>query len=159
RDDATPTTPVSEPTPAAAGCKQKRDDSPIPVPTNATYPDPSAASSRNMGTLLVRLNYASNLKNRDWIGKSDPFVELWLDKKYKSRSKQAKGLNPVFQETFSFSVRSGQDSLYVRVVDRDTFWNDKIGSEGPRDYKLPRWFGLRDNGSVNMQLQFTPNRG
>ncbi|KAF9954980.1 hypothetical protein BGZ72_004134 [Mortierella alpina] len=119
------------------------------------------------GQLYVKLNSASKLKDKDFLGKSDPFVEMWLEKAYKQRSKDTKGLNPVFNETFCFYVRSGQNKLYVRAVDRDTFKNDKIGDAtinldqvmntgnvGPQDYKLPKWLGFSDNGSVNLQMQF-----
>lgn len=119
------------------------------------------------GNLYIKLNYATNLRDKDWFGKSDPFVEMWLDKSFKQRTKDTKGLNPRFNHTFSFYVRPGQNKLYVRAVDRDTFRNDKIGDtsislsnvmntgqEGPQDYELPKWFGLRSNGKLNMQMQF-----
>ncbi|KAF9928054.1 hypothetical protein FBU30_002654 [Linnemannia zychae] len=122
------------------------------------------------GQLYVRLNSASGLRDKDWIGKSDPYFELWLEKAYKARSKDNKGLNPVYDQTFCFYVRPGQDKLYVRAVDKDTFRDDKIGSVtipldqvmstgsvGPRDYDLPRWFGLRSNGKVNLEMKFVPD--
>ncbi|KAF8946905.1 hypothetical protein BGZ47_010969 [Haplosporangium gracile] len=130
--------------------------------------EPTIAASSAKGNLYVKLNSASNLRNKDWFGKSDPFVEMWLDKSYKARSKNVKSnLNPVYNQTFCFYVRPGQSTLYVRAVDRDTFRNDKIGQasvplsnvfrtgrEGPQNYKLPKWLGLRSNGNVNMELQF-----
>jgi len=119
------------------------------------------------GQLYVKLNSASKLTDKDLFGKSDPFIEMWLEKSYKHRSKDTKGLNPIFNETFCFYVRSGQSKLYVRAVDKDTFSNDKIGDTtisldqvfsagdvGPQDYKLPKWLGFSDNGSVNIQMKF-----
>ncbi|KAI8350538.1 C2 domain-containing protein, partial [Mortierella sp. GBAus27b] len=120
------------------------------------------------GQLYVKLNHATNLRDKDWFTKSDPYVEMWLEKSYKHRSKDVKrNLNPVYNETFCFYVRPGQDKLYIRIVDKDTFRDDKIGEtsisldnvfnkgrEGPQDYKLPKWFGLRSNGYVNMQMQY-----
>ncbi|KAG0043395.1 hypothetical protein BGZ83_011466 [Gryganskiella cystojenkinii] len=119
------------------------------------------------GQLYVKLNSASKLTDKDLFGKSDPFIEMWLEKSYKHRSKDNKGLNPVYNETFCFYVRPGQNKLYIRAVDLDTFRNDKIGdatipldavfnsgSVGAQDYKLPKWLGFSDNGSVNMQMQF-----
>ncbi|KAG9324719.1 hypothetical protein KVV02_002497 [Mortierella alpina] len=132
-----------------------------------TPSDPKVARSNNKGSLYVKLNSASNLRDKDLFGKSDPYIEMWLESKYKSRSKDTKGLNPVFNETFCFYVRPGQDKLYVRAVDKDTFSDDKIGQatvplsnvfstghEGPKDYNLPKWFGLRSSGTVNMQMRF-----
>ncbi|KAF9933132.1 hypothetical protein FBU30_006456 [Linnemannia zychae] len=121
--------------------------------------------------LYVKLNRATQLHDKDWFGRSDPYIEMWLDKDYKQRSKDTKGANPVFDETFCFYVRPGQNKLYVRAVDKDTFKNDKIGeavipldpvmntgSAPPKDYNLPRWMGLRSNGYVNLQMQFVPDK-
>ncbi|KAF8932343.1 hypothetical protein BGZ52_010420 [Haplosporangium bisporale] len=129
--------------------------------------DAISIMAAKQGNLYVKLNYATNLRDKDWFGKSDPFVEMWVDKSYKQRTKGTKGLNPIFNQTFVFYVRPGQNKLYVRAVDRDTFSNDKIGDttisltnvmntghEGPRDYDLPKWFGLRSNGKLNMEMQF-----
>ncbi|KAK3834548.1 MAG: C2 domain-containing protein [Linnemannia gamsii] len=119
------------------------------------------------GQLYVKLNRAVKLRDKDWFGKSDPFIEMWLEKDYKQRSKDTKGLSPVFDQTFCFYVRPGQNKLHVRAVDKDTFSNDKIGeatipldsvmnsgSSPAADYNLPKWFGLRSDGSINMQMQF-----
>ncbi|KAF9904806.1 hypothetical protein EC991_002310 [Linnemannia zychae] len=123
------------------------------------------------GQLYVKLNRATKLRDKDWFGKSDPFVEMWLEKDYKQRSKDTKGLSPVFDQTFCFYVRPGQNKLYVRAVDRDTIKNDKIGeasipldgvfasgSAPAKDYNLPKWLGLRSDGSLNMQMQFVEDK-
>lgn len=113
------------------------------------------------GQLYVKPNRATNLRNKDWFGKSDPYVEMWLEKSYKQRSKDIKGQSPVFDETFCFYLRPGQNKLYVRAVDKDTFSNDKIGEAAisldsvintgtspSQDYNLPKWLGLRSDGSL-----------
>lgn len=95
---------------------------------------------------------------------------MWLDKSNKQRSKDTKDQNPVFNETFCFYVCPGQDTLYIKAVDRDTLKNDRIGDakiplsnvfqtgrEGPQDYTLPKWLGFSDNGSVNMQMHTDDN--
>ncbi|ORZ12029.1 C2 domain-containing protein [Lobosporangium transversale] len=123
------------------------------------------------GQLYVKLNRANKLTNKDRVSRNDPFIEMWLEKPYKQRSKDTKGQDPVFDETFCFYVRPGQNKLYVRAVDKDTFSNDKIGQttisldqvmasgESPaQDYKLPKWFGISDNGSVNIQLKFVEDK-
>jgi hypothetical protein len=122
--------------------------------------DPTIQRSRHKGQLYVKLNHATNLRDKDWFTKSDPYVEMWLEKAYKRRSKDvAKNLNPIYNETFCFYVRPGQDKLHVRVIDKDTISDDKIGDtsisldnvfktgrEEPQDYELPKWFGLWGNG-------------
>ncbi|OAQ35555.1 hypothetical protein K457DRAFT_66135 [Linnemannia elongata AG-77] len=128
--------------------------------SDANLPITIAASKA--GQLYVRLNSASGLRDKDLFGKSDPYFEVWLDKSYKARSKDNKGLNPVYGQTFCFYVMPGQNKLYVRAVDKDTFRDDKIGdtsisldqvmasgSVGPQDYTLPKWFGLRSDGKVS----------
>ncbi|KAG0016565.1 hypothetical protein BGZ82_001018 [Podila clonocystis] len=132
---------------------------------------PSISASANKGQLYVKLNRATKLTDKDTFGKSDPFIEMWLESHYKQRSKDTKGLNPIFNETFCFYVRPGQDKLYLRAVDKDTLRNDKIGEtkiplanvfktgrEGPKDYKLPKWLGFSSNGNVNMQMQYVADR-
>ncbi|KAF9358740.1 Extended synaptotagmin-1 [Mortierella sp. AD094] len=133
----------------------------------STSPDASIAASKRKGKLTIKLSHATNLKNKDLFGNNDPFIEMWLEKSYKQRSKDTKGNNPVFDETFCFYVRPGQDTLYVKAIDYDPLVNDKIGDAsislsevfvsgnvGARDYKLPEWLGLSDSGSVNLQLQY-----
>ncbi|KAF9358739.1 hypothetical protein BGX26_001012 [Mortierella sp. AD094] len=124
-------------------------------------------ASGKKGQLYVKLNRANKLTNKDWIGKSDPFIEMWIEKSYKQRSKDNRGQDPVYDETFCFYIRPGQSKLNIRAVDSDTFSNDKIGetsisldgvmntgNAAAQDYALPKWFGFSDNGSVNVQMQF-----
>ncbi|KAF9107375.1 hypothetical protein BGX29_006583 [Mortierella sp. GBA35] len=112
---------------------------------------PVVAFAAKAGQLYVRLNSASGLRDKDLFGKSDPFSRC---------------LNPVYDQTFCFYVRPGQNKLYVRAVDKDNFSNDKIGdtsisldqvmasgSVGPQDYNLPKWFGL-----LNLQMQFVEDK-
>ncbi|KAF9909068.1 Synaptotagmin-7 [Linnemannia zychae] len=152
---------------SAEGCIDL-DSSSSPSVESVAEPSVDIARGSDKGNLYVKLNSASNLRDKDTFGKSDPFVEMWLDKSYKARSKDVKSnLNPVYNQTFCFYVRPGQSTLYVRAVDLDTFRNDKIGQasiplsnvfktgrEGPQNYNLPKWFGLRSNGDINMQMQF-----
>ncbi|GJJ70105.1 hypothetical protein EMPS_02454 [Entomortierella parvispora] len=140
---------------------------PVLVMAATTEEETIEIMASKKGQLYVKLNKATKLTDKDLFGKSDPFIEMWIEKAYKQRSKDTKGLNPTFNETFCFYVRPGQNKLNIRAVDKDTFINDKIGetsislsnvistgSEGPQDYKLPKWLGFSDNGSVNMQMQF-----
>jgi len=97
------------------------------IDTETTSTNPAIAASKRKGNLYIKLNHATKLTDKDWFGRSDPFIEMWLDKSYKQRSKDTKGQNPVFNETFCFYVRPGQDILYLRAVNKDTFSNNKIG--------------------------------
>ncbi|KAG0280570.1 hypothetical protein BGZ95_009607 [Linnemannia exigua] len=83
------------------------------------------------------------------------------------RSKDAKDQNPVYNQTFCFYVRPGQDKRYVKAVDKDTLHNDKIGDtaiplsgvfvngkEGLKDYDLTKWYDLSTNGQLSLLLYY-----
>ncbi|KAG0083150.1 hypothetical protein BGZ93_002002, partial [Podila epicladia] len=72
---------------------------------------PRISASANKGHLYVKLNKATKHTDKDSFGKSDPFIEMWLESHYKQRSKDTKGVNPVFNETFCSYVRPCQDKL------------------------------------------------
>jgi len=94
-----------------------------------------------MGVLTVHLDKATNLRDADGFGKSDPYVMLHLeqdnavfDKNYgKKKSKIIKNnCNPVFNETFTFKgVPSDMNNviLHVKVMDDDIGFDDHLGSE------------------------------
>lgn len=58
-----------------------------------------------------------------------PFSELWVDENHKQRTSEAKNTNnPVYNETFAFTVRQGvKHKLYLKVKDKDILGTDKIG--------------------------------
>lgn len=69
------------------------------------------AISRTRFQLTVVIIQAEELPAMDLGGTSDPYVKLFLlpDKKKKFQTKvQRKSLNPVFNENFTFKVRSSR---------------------------------------------------
>src|SRR6185295_16940746 len=67
---------------------------------------------------------ASKLKDEDSLGKSDPYVELWLEKGYKQKTTTKKNdLNPKWNESFTFNVHD-HSHLYLKVLDSDTLSKD-----------------------------------
>ncbi|CAO3678627.1 hypothetical protein G6F70_007197 [Rhizopus microsporus] len=123
------------------------------------------------GTLVVTVIEARKLKNKDLIGKNDPYVELWLDDKYKQRTAVIKNNNnPVWNQTFTFPMEEGGDKhkLYFNVRDKDTFGSDDIG-DTKIDFKsvfsgtpidtwvdLPAKLGLTSHGELHVYIQFMP---
>eukprot|EP01083_Nonionella_stella_P061245 159628_1 len=90
-----------------------------------------------MGVLTIYLDKATNLKDKDTIGKSDPYVKFSLeqnnmlrDKSYgdmKSTTKENE-LNPEYGETFTFNIPSLDNmELTVKVMDDDIVSDDKMG--------------------------------
>ncbi|KAI9279001.1 C2 domain-containing protein [Phascolomyces articulosus] len=125
------------------------------------------------GVLSVTLHEGKNLKNQDFMGKNDPYVELWLDDDYKQRSSEIKNNNnPVWNETFIFNITKGSSDkkLYVKVLDKDLVGSDKIGDtkidvkdiiQSGRPFnqwvKLPAKLGLTSHGELLFTITFTPN--
>ncbi|KAF0536942.1 calcineurin temperature suppressor cts1 [Gigaspora margarita] len=116
------------------------------------------------GPLKVTVVEAKNLKDEDVIGKSDPYIELWLDKNYKQKTTtKSNTINPTYNETFTFHV-DGQKYLHLKVMDKDLVSDDEIG-EGKvelskikngyleTEVDLPKMLGLRSNGKVVLILE------
>ncbi|CAG8460174.1 9620_t:CDS:2 [Cetraspora pellucida] len=116
------------------------------------------------GPLKVTVVEAKNLKDEDVLGKSDPYVELWLDKNYKQKTTtKTNTLNPQYNETFTFHC-DGHRHLHLRVVDKDMMSDDEIGTgqvnlsdikNGFAEVwvKLPKMLGLMSNGEVFLRLE------
>ncbi|CAH9054852.1 unnamed protein product [Cuscuta europaea] len=83
--------------------------------------DPAKATQRPVGILHVKVVRAMNLKKKDLLGASDPYVKLKLaeDKlpSKKTRVKQ-RNLNPEWNEEFNFVIKDPQSqSLDIAVYD------------------------------------------
>ncbi|KAI9261053.1 C2 domain-containing protein [Sporodiniella umbellata] len=123
------------------------------------------------GTLNVTIIEARKLHGEDLIGKNDPYVELWLDSKYKQKTSVLDNTNdPVWNQTFTFPLEEGgrAHKLYMNVRDKDTIGSDDIG-EAKFDFadafngapidtwvKLPAKLGLTSHGEVHIYVQFVP---
>ncbi|KAG9299503.1 hypothetical protein G9A89_020674 [Geosiphon pyriformis] len=122
------------------------------------------------GELSVNVVEARSLSNKDVLSKSDPYVELWIDEKYKNRTKTIdNSLNPVWNENLKFNIHNQRKrTLHIRVLDEDVATpDDTIGSakvdleevfeKGRVDrwFKLPALFGLSSHGEVHLILEFT----
>ncbi|XP_011381239.2 synaptotagmin-3-like [Pteropus vampyrus] len=121
--------------------------------------------------LVVRILQALDLPAKDSNGFSDPYVKIYLlpDRKKKFQTKvHRKTLNPVFNETFQFSVplaELAQRKLHFSVYDFDRFSrHDLIGqvvldnllelAEQPPD--RPLWRDIVEGGSVSGPRPWDP---
>ncbi|KFO26178.1 Leucine-rich repeat-containing protein 4B [Fukomys damarensis] len=131
--------------------------------------------------LVVRILQALDLPAKDSNGFSDPYVKIYLlpDRKKKFQTKvHRKTLNPIFNETFQFSVplaELAQRKLHFSVYDFDRFSrHDLIGqvvldnllelAEQPPD--RPLWRDIMEGGSekadlgeLNFSLCYLPTAG
>ncbi|CAM4740750.1 unnamed protein product [Rotaria magnacalcarata] len=81
------------------------------------------------GSLQVTVVEARNLKDQDTLGQNDAYIELYLDKDYKQRTTTIKDTNsPKWNETFTFNLQKGDDTLHIDVYDDDAVGKDSIGS-------------------------------
>lgn len=111
---------------------------------------PCKGNRRGLGELLVSLCYnstagkltlliskARNLKAKDLLGSSDPYVKVWLlyqGHRHEKRKTpvQMKTLSPVFDATFDFAVpleRVKDTSLHVYVMDYDKWSQNEVIGE------------------------------
>ncbi|CAF1398603.1 unnamed protein product [Adineta steineri] len=81
------------------------------------------------GRLEVITAEGRSLKDRNIIGQNDAYVEIYLDKKYKQRTKIIKNSNnPVWNERFTFNIHKGDDTIHFAVYDDDAVGRDSIGT-------------------------------
>ncbi|SAM08432.1 hypothetical protein [Absidia glauca] len=122
------------------------------------------------GILHVTIVEARKLKGEDLIGKNDPYVEFWIDSKYKQRTKELSNTNnPVFNQTFTFPLSQGSSDhkIHFTVLDKDLVGSDKIGEvtvdfadiiqqNRPVDewYKITGKTGLRSHGELRLAISF-----
>ncbi|XP_051512806.1 multiple C2 and transmembrane domain-containing protein 2-like [Myxocyprinus asiaticus] len=109
--------------------------------------------------LTIKLKEGRNLVVRDRSGTSDPFVKFKLGGKNIYKSKVVnKNLNPTWNESFSFPVRDLDQTVHIKVYDRDIRSNDFMGSSSFALYKLeldktiPLTLCLEDPNSVEEDM-------
>jgi len=128
--------------------------------------------------LFVRIIEARNLKDQEYLGKVDPFVEIQLKSSHQAfKTNVVKNkIDPIWNLDCSFTVISPSDSLCFKVYDFDKFMlNDLIGevevplhtylNQGVKDFWVPlehtsiNLFKLHTakkiQGQLHIQLDFT----
>ncbi|CAG8450097.1 11717_t:CDS:2 [Racocetra fulgida] len=85
--------------------------------------------------LVLYLRMMAMQIHEDIIGKSDPYIELWLDKNYKQKTTTKNNtVNPTYNETFTFlsNIHNGYADEWVN---------------------LPAMLGLMSKGKVHLILE------
>ncbi|CAF0728681.1 unnamed protein product [Adineta steineri] len=122
------------------------------------------------GTLEVIIAEGRRLKDKDTVGQSDPYVEIYLHHKYKQRTTTIQNTNdPVWNERFTFNLHPKDDTIHFDVYDSDVGGKDAIGNgkvklkhvfdDGKFDdwVKLPAHLGLSNHGDIHVIMTFTPS--
>ena len=94
-------------------------------------------------TLIVTVVECNDLKKMDIIGKSDPFVQLFLMPGNHSLMKTKvikKTLNPVFYEEFKFLVSKNYSSVQKKTIVLRVFDQDKFSKTDPIGEVIQRVF-------------------
>ncbi|XP_038979230.1 synaptotagmin-5 [Phoenix dactylifera] len=99
----------------------------IVVPLGGVDVDLSELELKPQGILSLVIVKATALKNMEMIGKSDPYVVLYVRPMFKVKTKVINNnLNPVWNETFELLAEDKEtQSLILEVFDEDNVAQDK----------------------------------
>lgn len=120
------------------------------------------------GVLEVIILEGRSLKNLNFIGENDPYVEVYMDKKYKQRTIKVKNTNsPAWNDRLIFNIRKGDNAIHFAVYNSEIIGRGTIGKckvnlkrvfdDGDFDewIKLPAHLGLSSNGEIHVKMSFT----
>ncbi|CAD7696976.1 unnamed protein product [Ostreobium quekettii] len=123
------------------------------------------------GCLHVRLLWAHNLQNVDWIGKSDPYVVMRVNANQRQSSVIYNDLNPVWKEEFKWRSVKGTDVLALDILDRGTISDTviarcdiqiSVAANHPGEVKklteilLSSDMTKQAGGTITVQMHFQP---
>ncbi|XP_039121292.1 synaptotagmin-5 [Dioscorea cayenensis subsp. rotundata] len=99
----------------------------IVVPLGGQAVDTSELELKPQGKLSIVVVKANALKNMEMIGKSDPYVVLYVRPMFKVKTKVVNNnLNPVWNETFELIADDQEtQSIVFEVFDEDNLADDK----------------------------------
>jgi Ca2+-dependent lipid-binding protein len=107
--------------------------------------------------LTVHVVEARNLLPMDMEGTSDPYVVLEVENQRIQTSYKKSDLNPVWNESFTFDIEHGQDTLKIVVFDKDTFGQDDF--EGECEVSLQEDPGIRGQKKVDIWCDLFDKEG
>ncbi|EFJ43588.1 hypothetical protein VOLCADRAFT_106750 [Volvox carteri f. nagariensis] len=122
------------------------------------------------GILTVTIEYAKDLKDKDWFGKQDPFAVIRVGgQTFRTRTHNNGGKNPVWNETFNINIVN-DNTIDMTIYDSDLGKDDFIGTatislvkarEQGHDYQQcpVRTKSGKQHGFVAVRLQFVKNPG
>ncbi|KAG6517016.1 hypothetical protein ZIOFF_020393 [Zingiber officinale] len=99
----------------------------IVVPLGGVDVDVSELELKPQGKLTVTVVRANSLKNQELVGKSDPYVVLYVRPVFKVKTKVVDdNLSPVWNETFELLAEDKEtQSIIFEVYDEDNLQQDK----------------------------------
>ncbi|GJN07679.1 hypothetical protein PR202_ga25527 [Eleusine coracana subsp. coracana] len=146
------------------------------VPLGVNF-DTSDLELKPQGRLSVTVIKATSLKNKELIGKSDPYVVLYVRPMFKVKTKvKDDNLNPEWNETFDLIVEDKEtQSVIFEVYDEDKLQQDKklgvaklavnsLEPENAREISLKLLHSVdplknrdtKDRGTLYLKLMYHP---
>ncbi|KAL3829600.1 hypothetical protein ACJIZ3_018402 [Penstemon smallii] len=146
----------------------------IVVPIGGTPVDTSELELKPVGKLTITVIKASDLKNKELIGKSDPYVVVHIRPLFKLKTKVIENnLNPVWNQTFELIAEDKEtQSLILEVFDQDIGQDKRLGiakiplielqAETSKEFELRLMPSLdmlkikdkKDRGTVTVQVLY-----
>ncbi|PKI49558.1 hypothetical protein CRG98_030051 [Punica granatum] len=146
----------------------------IVVPLGGIPVDTSELELKPQGELMVTVVRANDLKNMEMIGKSDPYVVLYVRPLFKVKTRVIENnLNPVWNQTFNLIAEDKEtQSIIIEVFDRDIGQDKKLGTaklplieleaETEKEYELRLLPSLdmmkikdkKDRGTVMLKVRY-----
>ena len=84
----------------------------------------------NIGTLQMLVIKGKLLRNTEFFGQMDPYVQVETKgKTFKTQTIQEGGKNPVWNEAFVIPISSMDDELKITCFDEDLLVDDLVGSK------------------------------
>ncbi|XP_043805679.1 calcium-dependent lipid-binding protein isoform X3 [Manihot esculenta] len=125
----------------------------IVVPIGGIPVDTSELELKPQGKLTVVVVKANDLKNMEMIGKSDPYVVLYIRPVFKVKSNVVENnLNPVWDQTFELIAEDKEtQSLVLEVFDEDIGQDERLGI-----VKVPL-IGLKEETWKDLELRLLPS--
>nr|GMC84827.1 synaptotagmin-4-like isoform X1 [Ipomoea batatas] len=101
----------------------------IVVPIGGVPVDTSDLELKPQAKVTITIIRASNLKNREVIGKSDPYVVVYIRSLFKVKTKTIDdNLNPVWNETFELIAEDKEtQAVILEVFDEDVGQDELMG--------------------------------
>ncbi|CAI9765202.1 unnamed protein product [Fraxinus pennsylvanica] len=125
----------------------------IVVPIGGIPVDTSELELKPHGKLTITVLRANNLKNKELIGKSDPYSVVYIHPLFKFKTKAIENnLNPVWNQTFELIAEDKEtQSLIIEVFDKDVGQDERLGIA-----KLPL-IELEAENSKEIELRLLPS--
>ncbi|XXG66058.1 hypothetical protein AAC387_Pa05g3609 [Persea americana] len=147
----------------------------IIIPIGGIPVDTSELELKPQGRLSVTVVKANLLKNMEMIGKSDPYVVVYIRPIFKFKTKVANdNLNPVWNQTFELIVEDKEtQALILEAFDKDITQDQRMGvaklplielePETPKEYELRLLPSLdmlkvkdKDRGTLTIKVLYHP---